>query len=151
MPYCCQCGTQVEPADQFCPKCGARQEPILQGPPRPAQASGRFDPRTASILCYVPFVGWIAALVVLASHQFRENRTVRFHAFQGLYLFVAWLLVDWVFSPMAFFMHGHFPMAGLMKLAIILVWVFMMNKASRGETYSLPIIGELAERSLAER
>jgi uncharacterized membrane protein len=151
MPYCCQCGTRVEPADQFCPKCGARQEPTRQGPPRPAPASGRFDPRTASILCYVPFVGWIAALVVLASHHFRDDRTVRFHAFQGLYLFVAWLLVEWVFSPMAFFMPGHFPMVGLMKLAIILVWVFMMVKASHNETYSLPIIGELAERSLAER
>jgi len=140
----------VEPADQFCPKCGARQQPAREGPAR--QAAAGLNPHTASVLCYVPFVGWIAALIVLASSRFHDNRTVRFHAFQGLYLFVAWLLVEWVFSPMAFFMHGpHFPMVGLMKLAIIMVWVFMMVKTSHDQTYSLPIIGELAERSLAER
>jgi uncharacterized membrane protein len=42
-------------------------------------------------------------------------------------------------------------MVGLMKVAIIATWVFMMVKASRDEVFSLPIIGELAERSLAER
>jgi uncharacterized membrane protein len=142
----------VEPADQFCPKCGARQETVRQAPPsRTSPRPAGLDPHTASILCYIPFVGWIAALVVLASQRFRENRTVRFHAFQGLYLFVAWLMVDWVFSPMSWFMRGFFPMVGLMKVAIIATWVFMMVKASRDEVFSLPIIGELAERSLAER
>jgi uncharacterized membrane protein len=142
----------VEPADQFCPKCGARQETAPQAPPsRTSPRSAGLDPHTASILCYIPFVGWIAALVVLASHRFRENRTLRFHAFQGLYLFVAWLIVDWVFGPMSWFMRGVFPMVGLMRAAIIATWIFMMVKAGRDEVFSLPIIGELAERSLSER
>ena len=58
------------------------------------------NPKTASILCYIPWVGWVAAIVVLASDRFRHDRAVRFHAFQGLYLFVAWLIADQVIRPM---------------------------------------------------
>ena len=71
-------------------------------------------PRTAAILCYIPVVGWIAAVVVLATDQFRRNRTLRFHAFQGLYLFVAWLIVSEVIGPgsasvRAYFRTGEDP------------------------------------------
>ena len=31
------------------------------------------------------------------------------------------------------------------------MWIFMIIKASQDEVYSLPVIGELAERSVAER
>jgi uncharacterized membrane protein len=97
-------------------------------------------------------VGWIAAIVVLASKSFRNDRTVRFHAFQGLYLFVAWLIVQWVFKPFSFFMPGpHIPLAGIMQVALLALSVFMMVKASHDELYSLPVLGELAERSLAEK
>ena len=97
MPFCTQCGAQVQPADVFCSKCGMRQ--AAPGPvPRPDPLAG-ITPRTASMLCYIPIVGWIASIVVLASPKFRNERDVRFHAFQGLYLFVVWLLVDWVVAP----------------------------------------------------
>ena len=43
-------------------------------------------------------MGWIAAIIVLASQRFKAMPTVRFHAFQGLYLFVAWLMNDQVLS-----------------------------------------------------
>ena len=133
--------------DVYCAKCGTRQA----GARTSADFAGAISPRTASILCYVPWMGWIAAIVVLASNTFRNNRTVRFHAFQGLYLFVAWLIVHWVFKPLMFFAPGpHFPIALLLQLFILAIWIFMMVKTSQEEVYSLPIIGELAERSLAE-
>jgi uncharacterized membrane protein len=147
MPYCCQCGTQVAPTDQYCAKCGTRQA----GARATVDLAAGFSPRTASVLCYIPWVGWIAAIVVLASSTFRNNRTVRFHAFQGLYLFVAWLLVQWVFTPLSFIARApHFPLSGLLHLAILFVWVFMLIKTSQDQTYSLPVIGELAEKSLQE-
>jgi uncharacterized membrane protein len=31
------------------------------------------------------------------------------------------------------------------------VWIFMLIKASQEQVFSLPIIGELAERSIAEQ
>jgi uncharacterized membrane protein len=106
--------------------------------------------RTASILCYVPIVGWIAAIIVLASDKFRQNRAVRFHAFQGLYLFVAWLIVHEVIRPMFAPLPGPNYVGNLLQIAVLCVWVFMIVKASQEERYSLPIIGELAERSISE-
>ena len=109
--------------------------------------------RNASLLCYIPLVGWIFAIVILASARFRREYDVRFDAFQGLYLFVVWLIVNAVVSPFLRFpgLGPHVDLAGLPKLVVIIVWIFMLVKVSQGERYSLPIVGELADRSVREQ
>ena len=149
MPYCCQCGIQVGPGDIYCARCGARQP--IEARPTPDPLSS-ISPRTASILCYVPVVGWIAAIIVLASERFRQNQQIRFHAFQGLYLFVAWLIVDWVVRPIFSGMPGPtIRVDKILQAVIMFTWIFMLVKASHEEEYSLPIIGELAQKSASER
>jgi uncharacterized membrane protein len=160
MPFCPQCGTNVSAADRFCARCGGPQ-PGAQGmgqrataaaPPHPGFSPG-ISSRNAALLCYIPWVGWVAAIVVLASDRFRQETQVRFHAFQGLYLFVAWLLVEWVIQPAlwwgSFPMHHAFP--ELLHLVVLIAWIFMIVKVSQGENYRLPIIGELADRSVCEQ
>jgi uncharacterized membrane protein len=152
MPYCCQCGQAVGNQDVFCANCGNRQ-------PEPKPVTDYLHgitPRTASLLCYIPIIGWVVSIVVLASVRFRENPKVRFHAFQGLYLFVAWLIVDWVLSPLLSFPHGWGPpfyriVPALMKVAVFGAWVFMIIKTAQDELYKLPILGELAEKSVSEQ
>jgi uncharacterized membrane protein len=153
MPYCCQCGKSVGNHDAYCGVCGARQAAAASVPPM--DYIHGISPRTASLLCYIPIMGWIVSIVILASARFRNDPRVRFHAFQGLYLFVAWLLVDWVLSPMFGFafwgppFHQVFP--GLMKAIIFGTWIFMMVKTSHDEMYKLPILGDLAEKSVSEQ
>jgi uncharacterized membrane protein len=153
MPYCCQCGKSVGNHDAYCGVCGARQ-PAAAAAPAMDYMQG-ISPRTAFLLCYIPILGWIVSIVVLASTRFRSDGPVRFHAFQGLYLFVAWLLVDWVLSPMFGFafwgppFHQFFP--GLMKVIIFGAWIFMIIKTSHDEMYKLPILGDLAEKSVSEQ
>ncbi len=153
MPYCCQCGQTVGNRDVYCGVCGARQ-PVAAAAP-PADYLHGMRPRTASLLCYIPILGWIVSIVVLASSRFRSDSRVRFHAFQGLYLFVAWLLVDWVLGPMLSFDFGgppfHRVIPGLMKAVIFVAWIFMMVKTSQDEIYKLPILGDLAEKSVSEQ
>jgi uncharacterized membrane protein len=161
MPFCTQCGRQASGNDVFCANCGARQSP--ESSARPGSSAGAapqaahdplagLSPRTATILCYVPAVGWIAAIIVLAARRFKDDRMIRFHAFQGLYLFAAWLVVDWVVGPIVHSTPGHYFPLDLMLHALILgVSIFMMIKASHGEAYVLPIIGELAQRSATEQ
>ncbi|MBM3746571.1 MAG: hypothetical protein FJW34_12315 [Acidobacteria bacterium] len=145
MPFCSGCGSQVSQQDVYCRNCGGRQP----APETPSAGEG-ISPRTASLLCYIPFVGWIAAIAVLAAERFRDDRTVRFHAFQGLYLFVAWLIVQWVISPLPFFHWGRgFRLDRFLELGLVGVSVFMMVKVGQGRTFSLPIVGELAEKSVA--
>jgi uncharacterized membrane protein len=158
MPYCCQCGNEVGPTNQFCGKCGARQTPPGSQPgAAPADFLNKISDRNASLLCYIPMVGWIAAIVVLATERFRHDTRVRFHAFQGLYLFVAWLLVEWVVSPALYATrYGYgFPIertaTGILHLLIMLAWIIMIIKVSHNEDYRLPIVGELADRSVSEQ
>jgi len=150
MPFCCQCGKPVTPNDIYCGACGAKQ-PAHSQPPSSGGPSG-ISGRNASLLCYIPFVGWIASIVVLAAERFRNDRTVRFHAFQGLYLFVAWLVVDWALGPMLSHTPGlNVGVGGLLKLAVFGVWVFMVIKTSQDQIVRLPILADLADRSLAEQ
>jgi uncharacterized membrane protein len=169
MPYCCQCGTQVGAGDRYCVKCGSAQaasgaQPKADRSPAGSHAgefgglgnSKGFCDKHAALLCYIPWFGWLAAIIVLASGRYHRDYEVRFHAFQGLYLFVAWLLVDWVVSPIlrntghAFWQplpHG----GGVLHLLILAGWIVMIVKVSQGQHYRLPILGDLAERSVAEQ
>jgi uncharacterized membrane protein len=147
MPFCSQCGNQVGERDSYCARCGARQPVDFLHPAQDPFA--HISPRTASICCYIPGLGWIASIIVLASQRYRQDRTVRFHAFQGLYLFVAWLLNSWVVRPMML-MVPNAPVHGLIELALLIMSIFMIVKTAHDETFALPLFGELAKRSVAE-
>jgi uncharacterized membrane protein len=157
MAFCVQCGNKVGDADRFCALCGAVQHGAAG--PRTGSASdpiSNISSRNASLICYIPYVGWIAAIVVLASERFRRDANVRFHAFQGLYLFVAWLIVDWVVSPIlsigaGFGVPFHHLGASILQLLIFIAWIVMLIKVSHEEHYRLPILGDLAERSVSEQ
>jgi uncharacterized membrane protein len=138
MPYCSNCGNQVRDTDLYCGKCGTRQPIASAGfaaaPPPQAATNplSSINDRTASLLCYI---------------------TVRFHAFQGLYLFVAWLLVEWVVAPMfwGIDLAGRRAIIGMFKVGIFATWIFMLIKVSQDQLFKLPLIGELADRSLTEQ
>lgn len=168
MPFCCKCGKPAGDVDKFCAVCGAPQ-PVTPGRPTAgggtgnapqADFLGEMSGKNAALLCYIPWLGWIAAIIVLASRRYRRDtadaREVRFHAFQGLYLFVAWLIVDWVVSPALRFSmigmgHAFGPLGGLLHLLVLAAWIVMIVKVSHSEHYRLPIIGEMAERSVEEQ
>ncbi len=148
LPFCTNCGNQVGDRDCFCRRCG-KPQPGAAGASSASSAAGGLSPNGASILCYIPWFGWIAAVYVLMAERFRGNRTTRFHAYQGLYLFVGWMLVHWVIGIWLKLIFGHrFPFEGLFELGMLGLWIFMLVKTSTGERFSLPIVGELAERSL---
>ena len=174
MPYCTQCGTYVLDTDQFCPHCGQAQRqaagreaaravpphpsatsppPATPPPPAGAAPAAGLRPNIAAMLCYLPGLGWIAAVIFLTLDAYRRQRYVRFHAFQGLYLAVLWLLVQVFFFP---FPTGHwhpfpFPwgLRGLIKLFVIIAQVVGIIKTLQNRDYRLPVLGELAEKSLS--
>jgi len=155
MAYCVQCGKPVGDADQFCQSCGTPQKSASAPAPTPNPANfwANVTDSNAALFCYIPWIGWIASIVVLASSQYRTNNRVKFHAFQGLYLFVVWLLVDWVASPLFRFGVG-FPgqlIPRLLTLAVFCAWIFMIIKVHQNEDYRLPVLGELADRSVSEQ
>jgi uncharacterized membrane protein len=169
MAYCVQCGQAVGGSDKFCAKCGTPQagagSGAASGPSGATYSTtGRVQDfwsnishRNAALLCYIPWVGWIAAIAVLASERFRSEKRLRFHAFQGLYLFAAWLMVEWVVTPMLVFPPSAvgFPVfrsiSQILHLVIVGAWIFMLMKVSQDVDYRLPVLGELADRSVHEQ
>lgn len=158
MPFCNRCGNSVQPTDTFCGSCGAKQTPGA-APPGGATTAGpasdpfsTLDPNTAATLCYIPFLGWIPSIFVLSAERFRTNRNVRFHAFQGLYLFVAWLIYQWVAEPiLQEFISRSWIVTRAIKLGLTVAWIFLLYQTSQGQTIRLPVIGELAEKSVREQ
>lgn len=161
MPFCTQCGKDVGQVDRFCRKCGAPQpltgerpaanraeyQRAAGGPPPP---EGQLSPETASTLCYIPWFGFLMSIYVIAMGSYRNHKKVLFHAYQGLYLFVAWLLVDWIVEPLFDWLPDPLGMLGdLAKLLLVALWIIMLVRTHRGQKYSLPVFGELAQRSLA--
>ena len=46
------------------------------------------------------------------------------------------------------FFGNLLPISGVLKLAVLCLWIFMLFKAANEQRYSLPLLGDLAERSL---
>ena len=163
MPFCTSCGRPVGESDAYCAQCGSRQPsagpdpnpssgPSGAPPFAPADPLSNIPPRTLATLCYIPIVGWVASVIVLGARRFRQDYTMRFHAFQGLYIFAAWLLVDWAIQPIFSSLPHHvFRVDHLLQAVLFGVWIFMLIKSSQGQAYSLPILGELATRSAREK
>ncbi len=153
MAFCANCGTQATGA--FCPNCGA----ALAGGAGPASGAGSYVPpgstaspqapglteNVASALCYL--FGVITGIVFLVLAPYNQNKTVRFHAFQSIFLSVAVIVLDILLSMLGFMTHGFglllFPLFGLLVVA---VWLYMMFQAYNNRKVKLPIIGDLAEK-----
>lgn len=153
MAFCTSCGKPVGDRDAFCGACGTRQAGAPASGAGAAQAPfaavDSLSPQTAAALCYAPWVGWIMSIVVLSSERFRREASTRFHAFQGLYLWVAYLIAEWVLKPM-FYFRGFNP-GKLIMVAIVAASIYMLIKTRQGETIRLPVVGDLAEKSVTEQ
>ena len=150
MPFCTKCGTQVQSAAAFCQGCGTAQPGVPAPPIVGRDPFSSLKPSTASTLCYAPWVGWIMSLVILSTARFRTDRLVRFHAFQGLYLFVAWMIVHVALDPVMR-VSGLRRIIPILELGLLATWILMLVKTSANELIRLPIVGEMADRSVNEQ
>jgi uncharacterized membrane protein len=103
------------------------------------------------MLCYIPRLGWIASVILLSSGDYKSHPYIRFHAFQGLFLSAVDLVVQFVFLPYPVFPFGGFgrlTFAKLLQLAVFAAQVVGIIKTVQGERYRLPLLGELADKSM---
>ena len=130
---CPHCGTVMPAKAAFCPGCGWSMTPIP-----PAE-------RAAAAVAYLTFV---PAAVLLLLSVYRNNRFVRFHAWQSVLLWgvffvltIVALFLSNVTAAMLFLLFGI-----LASLAMLFLWIVLSIKAWEGERFELPLFGMLAER-----
>jgi len=104
----------------------------------------------ASALCYV--LGLITGILFLVLEPYNKNRTVRFHAFQSIFLNIALIIVAiglGIFDVMLAGLTGWWlasMISMLFHLAFFAIWLFMIVTTYQGRTTVLPIIGPLAQQ-----
>src|SRR6202167_646854 len=111
MAFCANCG--AEASGRFCQKCGAPVAAVpgpnpMPPPPPPgmnppdvhplppptgAPSLGMTD-NMAGALCYL--FGFITGILFLVLAPYNQDRNIRFHAFQSVFLNIAWVILWFV-------------------------------------------------------
>jgi uncharacterized membrane protein len=111
------------------------------------------DPRLSSLLCYAAW--WVSGLIFLIIEQ--QHRDVRFHAAQSLVLFGGFsvLIAALSFGSVAMLMvsSGAFQVARMLVylvwLLAVVIWLVLMYRTYQGETWRVPLAGDLAAKLAA--
>lgn len=133
------------------------------GPPSGApggKTSLGLDSNVGAMLCYIAnflcCLGVILSIVFLVTEK--ENRFVKFHALQALFLVAAQIVVGIIVSMLGLLLNFAFDAAGLgilsffvilglrliLLLIFVILWLVAGIKAYGGQWYKLPFIGDLA-------
>ena len=111
------------------------------------------DPRLSALLCYTAW--WLSGLIFLFIEQ--QHRTVRFHAAQSLVLFgglsIVIALLSFFSVAMLMVSGGAFQAARvlvyLVWIGAVGLWLVLMYRTYHGETWRVPLAGDLAARIAA--
>ena len=119
----------------------------------PGPTSTGVDPRLSALLCYTAW--WLSGLIFLIIEQ--QNRAVRFHAAQSLVLFGGLSVVIALLSVFSVGMlvvsSSAFQAARivvyLVWMAAVAIWLVLMYRTFKGETWRVPFAGDLAAKIAA--
>jgi uncharacterized membrane protein len=175
MAFCTNCGAEVQ--GRFCAKCGSpapvppaasaglpdsstapppppppASAPLPPPTPTPALAAPGLEENLACALCYI--LGLLTGILFLVLAPYNQNRLIRFHAFQSIFLSLAYIVISIAISIIGLVLLP-IPFVGAMLsivlhlaagLGIFILWLMLMYKAYNRERWVLPIIGPLAEK-----
>jgi uncharacterized membrane protein len=116
-------------------------------PAATASSSGLSDTAAAAI----SYITIIPAILFLVIEPYNKKPFVRFHSFQSIGLCVAWIAI-WIavtivhtmlhFIPMVWFLFSIVDLC--IGLGFFIIWIIAILKASKGEWFKLPVIGDFA-------
>jgi uncharacterized membrane protein len=170
MAFCPNCGSEVQ--GRFCAKCGspvaAPAGPAPEPTPGPIGGGGGYVPpppaappvaaqsgladNIAAALCYL--LGVLTGILFLVLEPYNRNRTIRFHAFQSIFVWIAAVALFIGLSIVGFALLA-IPFIGAfislllhlgLGVGMLILWIMLMYKAYNNERWVLPIIGPLAEK-----
>jgi len=122
----------------------------MGGGPAPGPPVVGISSNLAGLLTYIPFVGWVIAVVFLVTEPYKKDRFVRFHAFQSIFFsiacFVIYRALGLILLSTWWIGFGTLWLWSLVRLAILACWIFLMYKAYNNERFMLPVIGPLAAK-----
>ena len=136
-----------------CPGCGKTVSAGGGAAAQMAPATSSGNDNIIALLCYSP-VAIVGIIMGLAVEPYKNSKLVKFHAFQSLFtcigLFVAFFglgivasIAGAVFAPLALII---LPLYFVLWVGSIILCIYMMIKAYKGEMTQLPIVGKFAAK-----
>jgi uncharacterized membrane protein len=115
-----------------------------------ATASDGLSDNAAGAIAYIT---WIPAVIFLLIDPYKHKPFVKFHAIQnlglnvaaiGMYICLFVVSIVLAFIPfLRFLVLLIYPVCGL---ALLLVWILCIVKASQGSAFKLPVISDFASK-----
>jgi uncharacterized membrane protein len=160
---CPVCHNEVSPQNAFCNHCGA---PMAAAASAPAGAGATSPPTYAvqpiaaagsglseNAAAAISYITIIPAILFLVIEPYNKMPFVRFHSFQSIGLAVVWFAL-WIVITILHMVLHFIPLIGFLFLfadlaiclGMFIVWLIVVMKASKGEWYKLPFIGDFAEK-----
>jgi uncharacterized membrane protein len=143
--FCSSCGAQLPENSTSCPSCNAPGAPVTGPAPAPGAppvsptTSGGLTNNVAGALAYL----LLPAIIFLIMEPYNRNKFIRFHSLQSIFFTVAYVIVQMV---LRMFRGLGWALSGLVGFAAFILWIVLLVKASQGQMWKLPIIGDLAEK-----
>jgi len=117
-----------------------------------AESAVKSDDNMMAALAYL--LSFITGIIIYVMYKEKGSKFVLFHAVQaiiyGVAVFCLWIVLMFVgivlaFIPVVGWLLGML-IWGVMLLAVLGSWVFLMYKAYSGVKFKLPVIGNMAEK-----
>jgi uncharacterized membrane protein len=106
------------------------------------RSSTGLDENVAGFFCYL--LGFITGIIFLMVEK--KSSFVKFHAMQSTITFLSLFVISSIL--------GLIPIISLLVYPVwiltLILWLLLMIKALRGERYSLPIVGKMAEEKTGQ-
>ena len=170
MAYCGKCGTKVDEGVKFCPSCGnpmeapASEQQAQQTQQNTAQTdfsakfanlnntadtTAEFDQADIVNNKAMGILAYLGPLVFIPMFAAKGSKFARFHANQGLTLFiacVAWSIVysilNWILLAISWRLYFISVIIGLLSLVFLALAVLGIVNAAKGRAKELPVIGK---------
>ena len=158
--FCNHCGAPLStPAAATAPPEAPAAAPLAASAPPagaappPGEASSGLSTNSAAALAYVTI---IPAIIFLIVDPYKKIPLVRFHSFQSIGLAVVWVAL-WIVFVMLSMVIALIPgvriilflfplLQFVIGIGFFILWIVTILKASKGEWFKLPIIGDFAQK-----
>ncbi len=157
MAFCSKCGTQVNDGVNNCPKCGAAVGSSSQTDYAAKIASlnntsdftTEFDPADIGqnkVMAVLAYLSWLVLIPIFAAPN---SKFARFHANQGLLLFIVEAIMGVVYGVITAITVWVLPvfliftaLIGLVGILFLVLMILGIINAASGRAKELPVIGK---------
>ena len=151
MAFCNKCGQQIDDNVQTCPNCGAANgaagnaQNFVNNFTNTADSTAQFDPQDIQnnkVMALLAYLGFLFLIPLLAAPN---SRFARFHANQGLVLFIFEAIAGVVTGIICIIPFVGWIIGGILSSAVgifgLVLMILGIVNAVNGQAKQLPLIG----------